>query len=217
MVTSSFTCNSLFFVSRFVWIYVLMTLQIQSPTQLICSPARFTLNTTISREVAGQRSGRRLGFNLLSTTFWLILPCNPLPFLFLVCWSGSSWILALKLNAQCSWRGKKKWASLYQMEGKKMNWALSGIQPHTPPPKNKPTEIRNSQPPTPCKQTAEWASSWPSQIPCFINKLHYLCLDYFHYRGHLQGYQDPRDLIRSQRDTADNRFLTGLCRSWCVF
>lgn len=104
----------------------------------------------------------------------------------------------------------KKWARLYQREGKK--YKLSPIRHTTPLPPPKPNPQKSEQPaPTPCKQTAEWASSWPSQIPCFINKLHYLCLDYFHYRGYLQGYQDPSDLIRSQRDTADNCFLTGLC------
>lgn len=101
--------------------------------------------------------------------------------------------------------------SLSVSDGRKKKY-IESYQAYNPTLPQKQTHRNEEQPAsTPYKQTAEWASSWPSQIPCFINKLHYLCLDNFHYRGYLQGYQDPSDLIRSQRDTADNCFLTGLC------
>lgn len=127
----------------------------------------------------------------------LILPCTSLLS------RPLSWPL-LETKAACLvYLEREKWACLYQREGKNIDWVISAIQ-------KKEKKHRNyqqrSHPPN-----WELSGFQPSQTPRFINKLDYLFLDYFHYRGYLQSYQDPSDLIRSQRDTAVNCFLTALC------
>lgn len=118
-----------------------------------------------------------------------------------------SWQLLQTKSVCVVYVKREEWACL--SEGRK-EYRLSHIRHTKEEKKKKKGQKLPTVQPSP-RLRAEWASSWPSQTPHFINKLDYLFLDYFHYRRYLQSYQDPNDLIRSQRDTADNCFLTALC------